>query len=161
MLLGRVAERSERLELVGRELPLALAVQGEPVQLTDRGDARRLLAQRAQPLRCLREPFGLEVAGRVAQPLFDLFAAAGPDGLAELLAHVGVGSGALLRVSFPIASGRAGRGALHHAFGFVADLLDEHPLLEILRRPVAVCGASPRLRSAALRGTLLDAATPA
>ena len=152
VLVGRLAQRAEGLELGGRELPSPQPVQREPVELAHARDARGLLGQGPQALRRLGEPLGIEVAGGVAQPLLDLLGATRAHRIAQLLAQLRFVAGPPTVVARSLALGRCGRRPLDGVLGFVTDLLDEHPLLEIPRRvgrggrAARLHGAAPRLR---------------
>ncbi len=126
VLVDAVGQQTIGLELLGRRPPLALPVEGEPVELADRADGRGLVGELPQHPRRVAEPLVLEVVGRLAQTPLDTLAARRADRPgqlgANLLGQVGGRGGAT-------PTGTPGRTSDDRCFGFVTDLLDAHPLL--------------------------------
>ena len=168
VLLGRIGEETEGLELAGRRLPLLLPVERDAVEFADRSHGRRFVGELFQDPGGVAETIGLEVFGRLGQSFLDPLSPRTADGPTELLAHL-AGKIDRCRVALPLR--RRARGRLRR---ILADILDKNPFLGragvACRTPFGVgslgrhrignrCG-SPRRRRLTLRRSGLDRVTP-
>lgn len=87
MLVGGIAQQSERFEFTSSRLPLLLAVQRESVQLVHGRDGRRLVNKFLEDSRSVGKAFCLEMLGGLRQSTFNPFGASGADCATQLLTN--------------------------------------------------------------------------